>query len=75
MRMKFTRRIAGMEEVQDAVGCKFHYVPLQIVLVELLELGLALVVLTEIALFKCDSRVNLVDRDRELTLDTLNLLA
>lgn len=63
-----------MKEVQDAVGCKFHYVPLQVVLVELLKLGLALVVLTEIALFKCDSRVNLIDRNRKLALDTLNLL-
>lgn len=64
-----------MKEVQDAVGCKFHYVPMQVVLVKLLELGLALVVFTEIALFKSDSRVNLVDRNRKLALDTLNLWA
>lgn len=49
-----------MQLVKDPIGSKLHDMTVEIVLVELLQLGLALVVLAEITFLKSNSCVNLI---------------
>ena len=49
-----------MQLVEDPIGSKLHDMTVEIVLVELLQLGLTLVVLAEITFLKSNSCVNLI---------------
>ena len=62
-----------MQQVQDSIGGKLHDMTLEVVLIKLLQLGLALVILAKITLFKSNSCVDLVNCHRKVILDTLNL--